>query len=242
MNSKLILRILSLFLAVTITGKAQSASGATQLTPVDISYTISFVSDKYGSAILGRVQTILKKTEKGYTVESATETEGLAAILMGENIQENCEFELHNNRVVSQHYAGGQVQPGDYTVTYSWPDRKINFANGESLDMPQGYILDSCNLPFAAALMRIEDLITEKIYVVDGDKMRVRGYSLKSIEKENLISKIGNIDTIRVILERELTPDRTLSFWFSPEHSYAPVKIEQQRKNRTTTLTVDSIN
>jgi len=241
MNYKLILGHLILVLTITIIGTAQSAEGTTRLTPVDISYTISFVSDKYGSATLGRVQTILKKTQQGYTVESATETEGLAAILMGENIQENCNFTVNNDRVVSQHYAGGQNQPGDYSVTYSWTDRKINFSNGESLDMPQGYILDSCNLPFAAALMNIDDLANEKIYVVDGEKMRVRGYSLKSIENEKLSSNIGNIDTVRVVLERELSPDRTLSFWFSPQHSYAPVKIEQQRKNRTTTLIIDSI-
>jgi uncharacterized protein YceK len=242
MNYKFAIRNFAVCLAMVFISNAHSAVGATQLTPLNISYTISFVSDKYGSATLGRVQTILKKTPTGYSVESATETEGLAAILMGENIQENCDFGVNNNRVVSQHYAGGQTQPGDYTVSYSWSDRKINFSSGESLDMPQGYILDSCNLPFAAALMKLEDLTTEKIYVVDGDKMRVRGYSLKSIENENLVSSIGTIDTIRVVLERELTPDRTLSFWFSPAHSYAPVKIEQHRKNRTTTLTVDSIN
>ena len=222
-------------------GVAEAQLSSKPLEPISIAYTVSLVSEKYGSATLGKAQTTLSKAAKGYSVLSATKAEGMAAILMGSNIQESCTFVMENGRAISNHYAGGRHDLKDYVVNFDWQGRKVNFGDGESLDMPPGYVVDTCNLPFAAASFKDDALTGETVYVIDGKKKRIRGYILKSTEQVVLNTRFGNIETLKVVLERELIPERTLTFWLSPENSYVPLKMEELRPGRATTMMVDQI-
>ena len=156
-------------------------------------------------------------------------------------MQESCDFNIRENQAISSHYSG-KVQSENYSVSFDWDARKINFADGQLLDMPQGYMVDTCNMPFAAALLQGNDLPNEILYVLDGAKKRILGYKLQSSNTEDLETPIGTIKTIKIVLERELKPERTLSFWLSPEHDYVPMKIEEKRTSRTTTMLVDAID
>jgi hypothetical protein len=213
-----------------------------QLSPTSIDYTVSFASEKYGNATLGKFQTKVSGTNRGgYSVNSALKGQGIAAILMGSNYQESCDFTVEQGRAISKNYAGGRNALEDYQVNFDWDERKINFSDGESLDMPKGYVVDNCNMFFAVALLKGEELSTQPMYVVDGKKKRIRGYNLRDSSTERLSTKIGEIDTIKIVLERELQPERTISLWLSPENSYLPLKMEERRKKRTTTMMVDQI-
>ena len=215
---------------------------AQELEPVSIAYTVSLVSEKYGNATLGKAQTTLSKTTHGYSVFQATKAQGMAAILLGSNIQESCDFVIDEGRAVSTNYAGGSSNLNHYQANFDWQGRKIKFSDGESLDMPPGYVVNTCNFPFAAALLKHKGLSDETVYVVDGKKKRIRGYRLKSTSEEMLSTKFGAIDTLKVVLERELKPDRTFTFWLSLENSYVPLKMEDQSNKRTLTLMVDQID
>ncbi|NND00993.1 MAG: DUF3108 domain-containing protein [Gammaproteobacteria bacterium] len=227
---------------LSVIGVAGAQAQSTPLKPISIAYTVSLVSEKYGNATLGRAETTLRKTKQGYSVISATKAQGMAAILMGSNIQESCDFMVDDGRAVSTTYAGGRSANNDYEVSFDWQERKINFSDGESLDMPQGYVVDNCNLPFATALLKGEGLSGETVYVVDGKKKRIRGYTLKSSDREILTTKFGDIDTLKIVLERELVPERTFTLWLSPENSYVPLKMEERRPSRATTMMVDQID
>ena len=216
-------------------------SNAQTLEPVEISYTLSMVSGSFGNATLGRIESTLTKTDTGYSVLSVTRAQGMAAIIMGSNEEQSCEFAIEDGRAVTQRYGGGRIGKQDYTVDFDWPERKVNFESGESIDMPQGYVVDNCSMPFAAAILKGQGLNQDSMYVVDGKKTRIRGYVLSSSSEEVLETVLGPKTTIKMVLAREFKPERTLTLWLSPDNQYVPLKMEEKRKSRTTTMLVNSL-
>ena len=234
--------LVSAFIVQTSLALPQIAT-AQELKPISIRYTVSFESEKYGSATLGRFETqLIQAKAGGYSVMSALQGQGIAAILMGSNYQESCDFSIENGRAISNNYAGGRKALEDYRVKFDWAERKIKFSDGESLDMPKGYVVDNCNMFFAAALLKGEGLSEQPLYIVDGKKKRIRGYNLRATSNEMLSTNFGDVNTVKIVLERELQPERTISLWLSPENSYMPLKMEERRRKRTTTMIVDQIN
>lgn len=218
---------------------AQSQQATLQ--PINLSYTIKLVSSKYGNATLGKVETELSRSETGFQVASATKAQGIAAILMGSNRQEACDFSIEQGRAVSHTYSGGRKDLEDYQVRFDWQNRKIEFDDGASLDMPQGYVVDNCNLLFATALLGDVEQLSDSLYIVDGNKKRIRGYRMKSSNEELLETDFGEFSTRKIVFERELKPERTLTFWLAPDYSYVPLKMVERRNKRTTTFLVDKI-
>lgn len=209
------------------------------LEPVSLEYRIRI--SKFGNAVLGKVQSELTKTESGYAIESVTKAQGMALLLMQSNFKESCEFEVTDGRAVARRYTGGTVKTTQYSVGYDWQNRKINFSDEESLDMPQGYVVDNCIMWFATALQKggLDD--GELVYVVDGKSKRIRGYKLRATEDEIINTPIGDKTTTKLVFERELRPNRTLTFWLSKGDQFLPVKIEESRKSRTTTFEISKL-
>ena len=211
------------------------------LQPVSIEYIVRLDHEKLGNATLGRTETILTKNDSGYEVLTKTKAQGLAAIIMGSNEQQSCDFSIQKGRVISNSYSGGREDSSDYKVDFDWEQRKIIFNSGDSLDMPQGYVVDSCNMPFAASLLYQQGDNDEVLYVVDGRNKRIRGYKLKSTSSESLETSIGKQETLKIVLEREFNPQRTFTIWVAPKWAYVPLKMEEKRRSRTTTMIVDKI-
>jgi len=232
----------ALYAIATLTIVPLTDLQAQSLEPISIAYKVSMVSDKYGNATLGKAQTTLTKTDTGFSAVSQTKAQGIAAILLGSNFQESCDFVIEHDQVVSDNYSGGRRDNTDYQVNFDWKDRKIKFSDGESLDMPKGYVVDNCNMPFAAAMLKGDGLSKQTLYIVDGKSKRIRGYNLKSTNEEILETNFGEIETVKVVLERELIPERTITLWLSPQNSHVPLKMEERRKKRTTTMMVDKID
>lgn len=219
----------------------QSMVHAESFKPVTIGYTLSMVSKTFGNATLGRIETKLRETDSGYSVSSVTKVQGMAAILIGSNEEQNCEFNIENQRAIPKTYEGGRIGKKDYEVDFDWSNRRLSFNGDEALDMPQGYIVDNCSMFFAAALLKQRGLDDEALYVVDGKSKRVRGYTLQSTTEEVLETKLGDKPTVKMVLQRETVPERTTTFWLSPQDQYIPLKVEEKRKSRTTTLVVNSV-
>jgi len=110
------------------------------------------------------------------------------------------------------------------------------------LDMPQGYVVDNCIMWFATALLKGELPEEERLYIVDGKSKRIRGYRLRSQSEEVIDTSLGQRETIKMVLERELRPDRTLTFWLSKNDQFLPVRIEESRKSRTTTFEISDLS
>ena len=210
------------------------------LDPVSIEFKIRI--SKFGNAVLGKVQSRLDVTDTGYSIQSVTKAQGMALLLMQSNIQESCEFEIVDGRAVARNYNGGTVEKTEYSVGYDWQQRKVSLNESESLDMPQGYVVDNCIMWFATALLKGELPEEERLYIVDGKSKRIRGYRLRSQSEEVIDTSLGQRETIKMVLERELRPDRTLTFWLSKNDQFLPVRIEESRKSRTTTFEISDLS
>lgn len=226
------------------------STNALALSPVNISYKIKFESSKFGKATLGRIDNMLKTTPDGYSIESVTKAQGMAAIVLGSNQQQSCEFEVKDGKAVSKKYDGGRIGKVDYQVDFDWNGRKVNFNDKktkdkensiETIDLPDGYIVDNCSLWFAVALLKGVVPNEQSMYVVDGKNKRIRGYKLRSSNEELLETKLGEKQVTKVVYERELRPGRTVTFWLSHDDEYLPLKMQESRKSRTTTFEVSEL-
>ena len=237
LNARLCFLIFILFIMPM---KAFSQNSTSDLV---VTFKLSLKSKTYGSATLGKFANVFTKTETGYNVRAVTKTQGMAAIILGSNVQQTCDFSFDedNNKATPTSYSGGTLKKEKYRVNFDWDKRTLQFENGESLDMPDGYILDICSMPFALALAQGKGLEEQTIYVVDGKQKRIRGYNVASSESEVVETPLGEIDTIKIVLQRELRPDRSLTLWLSTEHQYIPVKVENKRKSRTVTMLVSEM-
>ena len=63
------------------------------------------------------------------------------------------------------------------------------------------------------------------------DKGRERLYKFNKVSEENIETVLGNIPTLVIKREIEGSKRRTLT-WYSVNHNYLPVKIEQYRLNK----------
>lgn len=242
---KILQRYVAILLLITASSiSAQVAEGDVPssqppLDPVSIEYKIRI--SKFGNATLGKVQSQLQTTDGGYSISSVTKAQGMALLLMQSNMQESCEFDIVDGRAIARNYTGGTVSKTQYSVDYDWKQRKVSLGDSETLDMPQGYVIDNCIMWFAAALLRGQLDEGEGVYVVDGKSKRIRGYKLRSSESETIITDLGEKRTVKMVLERELRPNRTLTFWLSTDDQYLPVRIEESRKSRTTTFEISEL-
>jgi len=80
------------------------------------------------------------------------------------------------------------------------------------------------------------------MYIIDGKKRRLRAYNLLSSSNETVETPIGSKETLKIVLQREHRPDRLITLWLSLEDQYTPVKVEEKRKSRTTTMMVSEVS
>lgn len=218
---------------------------ANALSPVTIGYKIKFESSKFGKATLGRVENVLRTNGTGYALESITKAQGMAAIIMGSNEQQSCEFEVVDGKTVSNKYEGGRIGKTDYRVNFDWEGRKAQFSDKknitDSIDLPEGYVVNNCSMWFAVAILKGQIPEGQTMYVVDGKNKRIRGFKLRSTSNEVISTKLGEKQVTKVVFERELRPGRTLTFWLSDDDEYLPLKMQESRKSRTTTFEVTKL-
>jgi len=216
------------------------SASAYSLEPSTIVYQVELDSDRLGKATLGRVETQLSENDGRFSVASHTKAEGLAAILLG-NLTETCDFNIVDGRAQSQTYSGGRPSKTEYFADFNWEERKIKFNGEETLDMQQGYLINNCKIPIDLAILK-DNEITETVYIVDGKKTRIRGYRLKSKSREMLNTKIGSLDTVKIVFERDLKSEKTLTLWLSKKHYFLPVKMQERREDRITTMFVSEFS
>lgn len=223
-------------LSVAITHNVHASS----FDEISITYKLQIQSSSLGDATLGKLSNTLTKTSDGYQVKSETKAQGFAALLVG-NEQQSCDFIMQDGYAIPQRYVGGSLKKQKYEVGFDWQASKLNFENGESLTMPKGYIVDLCSMPFALALQKGQGLESQIMYVVDGKKNRIRGYKLINLTEELIDTSIGKQHTLKIELQRELKSSKTLTLWLSKNNHYVPVKIEEKRKSRTVTMSVNEL-
>ena len=82
----------------------------------------------------------------------------------------------------------------------------------------------------------------EPFYIVDAKTHRIRGYLVLNITNEMIGTEIGDLNTIKIEMQREAFPDRTLTLWLAEDEQYVLVRMVEKRSSRTTTVDIESID
>lgn len=193
---------------------------------------------------LGNLTTELTRNGDTYRVQSETHAEGLAAILLGGSLREECEFAVSDSlEVRPRHYRIEKEGRGAYShsAEFLWKENKVRYDNGNSLDIPlAGYVIDNCTVPFAfAAAEKISDKEYPYIHILGGK--RLRHYEDIKISRETVEVPAGQFDTVRIDQQRVGSADKTLSIWVAPNKQNIAVKIVERRSMRVTTMELTEI-
>ena len=195
----------------------------------------------YGSN-LGEIHTTIEKDQEQFSLNSVTKAEGAASLILGGDLIQECNFETSEDQIVSNisrvEKLGRNAFAND--VEIDWSSRNINYNNESVLNIPQGYLVDSCNFQFAAAFTHLDVLKQNTTYILDGKKSRLKAYVFKSATQEVLKTPIGEFETTKIVLERELSPDKSFSFWITDQHPYFPLKMVENRKSGSRIMTIKS--
>ena len=188
---------------------------------------------------LGNLVTELNKDGDAYRAKAETRAEGLAAVLLGGTLREECEFGVSDDfEIRPQIYKIEKEGRDAYThsAEFEWADMKVRYDNGKSLDIPlAGYVIDNCTVPFAfMAADRITDKNYPYIHIVGGD--RIRHFEDIKVSQETIEVPDGKYATIRIDQHRVGSADKTLSIWVAPDKLNIAVKIVERRKFRVTTM------
>lgn len=188
---------------------------------------------------LGNLVTELNKNGDTYKVRAETRAEGLAAILLGGTLREECEFSVSDSlEVKPRHYAIEKEGSDAYshTAEFRWEEMKVEYDDGKSMDIPlAGYVIDNCTVPYAFAAA---DKITLKeypyIHILGGDNLR--HYEDIHVSRETVEVPAGEFETVRIDQQRVGSEDKKLSIWVAPAKQNIAVRIEERRKFRVTTM------
>lgn len=233
---KLILAVISGCILTSI-----SWSQTQTVVPDSIELTYSV---KLGHTELGTLASSLEKIDDRYQVESKTRAEGLAAILLGGEVKEQCEFKLSQDLFLKPYsYQRGKEGRGayHYAADFVWEDNQIRYQSGEIIDIPlEGYVIDNCSVPYAF-MMKNTQSVTEHPYIHVIGENRIRHYESIKVAEEVIETKLGKLSTKRIDQHRVNRPDRVLTVWVAPQFQNIVVKIVERRKSRVTTMEINSL-
>ena len=205
---------------------------------LELQYSVSV-----GMAQLGSLLTELRRDGEGYQVRSETRAEGMASILLGGSLRENCRFTVTDDHLQPNLYEVVREGRRAYqrSATFDWGSGQIRFSHGEEIAIPDdGYVVDNCSVPFAFMVSGSAVFDRQNLHVVGGK--RIRHYESVKVVHEDLETPLGQLDTIRIEQRRVGKPERTLTIWVAPDRRNLPVKIVEQRKSRTTTMMLRSVS
>jgi len=239
-NNKSISKVL-FFLIVFISFNVNATSRPAE-SETNIRYTINIFDSN-----LGEVYTKITQQGKEFNINSVTKAEGAASLLMGGDLLQNCKFSTADKKITLNSSVTEKIgsKPFKSSVKLDHSNKKISFKGKEGnkvIDIPSGYMVDSCNLQFAAAYTAKETLKNQTIYVVGGKKNRIKGYIFKSESQEILKTPIGKLKSTKIVLEREFNPEKKFIFWVSEKYPHFPLKMMDQRRSGSRIMTIKSVN
>lgn len=211
-------------------------AGAAQVLPESVQLTYNV---KLYDTELGNLVTQLTRDGNTYKVESETRAEGLASILLGGTLREQCEFALSDSLELKPRLYSIEKEGSDaykHSAEYFWEDNEVRYASGRSVHIPlEGYVIDNCTVPYAFAAA--EDIGLKEypyLHILGGKRMR--HYENIEVSRETVEVPAGTYETIRIDQQRVGSGDKTLTVWVATAEQNLAVKIEERRPFRVTTM------
>ncbi|SBS26045.1 hypothetical protein MAQ5080_00412 [Marinomonas aquimarina] len=160
------------------------------------------------------------------------------------SLKESSQFSLQGDslRPTRYHYSSRIIgKRKDVTVTFDWEAMTaVNHVKGGPWTMPINDIsLDRLTLQ----LQLRQDLKShrEQLSYDIADGGQLKRYSFEKRDHELIKTKLGQLDTIKVVRTDNLSDKRHQFFWFAPAYDYLLVKMEHFEKGESYTLNLDKI-
>lgn len=226
-----------MILTILLSAAASAAAGP-DFAQVPVSAKLTYDVRLFGTD-LGNLITQINKTGDIYHVRSETRAEGLAAILLGGSLHEECDFSVSNSmKIKPEHYRIEKEGRDGYShsADFLWSKMKVKYKDGNVLNIPRaGYVIDNCTVPFAfAGADKLALMAYPSIHILGGQTMR--DYDDIKVSRETINVPAGRFDTLRIDQQRVDSPDKTLTIWVAPAKQNIAVKIMERRRFRVTTM------
>lgn len=196
----------------------------------------------HGKLKLGSVEKTLSRDGDNYTLVADTKANAVVQLFTDGDLHEETKFTLAKGELYPQQYSVVRDGKKGYEreVTFDWKRRVLNYADGRVESIPSGYVTDSGSILFAMMLDTARLTAGPTLSVVNGKDIDT--YRVEMAGKETLATPIGNLNTIKLIQHRVDKPNRQLSVWLAVDKGNLPVKIERRKKDKTSTLMIDSVS
>lgn len=208
------------------------------------SFTAHYYISKANVAFSKSRITLLNNPNSESYFESQTQAKSPFHWIVNDKVFEKSIWKINNNKIRSQKYIynrAGKKKQKQITLLFNWDKSQVlNNIGGKNWAMP---IPDPTYDKLLTQLMLMHDLSqgkTEIKYTV-ADGGTLKHYTYRVIGKEIIHTKIGRTEAIKVKRQKEnLPPD--ITFWFSPQHHFVPLKMERMKKGIIYYVTIQKLD
>jgi hypothetical protein len=191
---------------------------------------------KYSIASGNMTLTVSKNDKGGFDIDSKSMAVGAAKLIAGDPVQEHAEFEIQDGIVRSMSYqldGGSDKAEENIQITYDWDAGTaiMNSEKGEESKALDEDTMDQLVMQAAAILNIINGVEQFTLKGLQPEKdHQVITYTRMGEEK--LKTKLGELNTIKYSRKRGGST-RENHFWYSIDHNYVPVQIEQVKGSKS---------
>ena len=202
-------------------------------------YTVTY-SALYKKGITLRVegsQTLTRKDDKLWQFDFEVDT-----LLASLNETSTFELQEQNLRPIEYRYSSSILgKKKNVTVTFDWNKMTaLNNVKGSQWKMSINDItLDRLTLQLQLRYDLLNNRDDLSYDIADGGKLK--RYIFKKQTTELIDTKLGELETIKVVRTDNLSDKRHQYFWFAPEQGFLLVKMEHFEKGESYTLNIDSV-
>jgi len=178
-----------------------------------------------------------------YTYEVITEARGLAKTVLRETAVETTSFALEGEEIIPEEYHldDGRGKTENQTdIEFDWKAGKA-YSRYEGEDLTTSIepgVLDRLSADIVVIMALREGKSPGDYPVFDGEDIET--YEFIRLGEESVSVPAGEFDAVKYRRQRPGSRRSTL-IWYAPDQDYLPVKIEQQKDNKTSVTMVATL-
>ncbi|MFD1384867.1 DUF3108 domain-containing protein [Rhodanobacter aciditrophus] len=160
------------------------------------------------------------------------------------SLSESVTFRATKNaiRPLNYHYKSRLLnKKREAKLTFDWNNMKVlNDVESKPWKMDiTNKTIDRLGLQLQVRYDLIHGKETLKYDVADGGK--IKHYTFKKGKTEQIKTKLGTLDVVKVIRTDNLTDKRQSYFWFAPEYDFLLVRMEHHEKGESYILDLEKV-
>jgi len=165
--------------------------------------------------------------------KSETQAKGVFAFFKPDLVEESSVFQSHGDLIIPLSYLyqrSGGKKDKYLSLDFNWQQQQVHI---DDKKQPWSLAIEPSTLDkLVYQLVLMSDLNEDKAHysyrIADGGKLKT--FNINIIEHELISTPLGQIDTMKLIRERQHSKGRQTILWCAPALHYLPVKLEHTEK------------